>query len=386
MAATETRPRLRFHVLAVPHTITRKDYSACAFTQKVLKFCKMMKARGHTVYHYGHRDSEVDATERIDVMDNSILEKAYGHYDWKREFFKHHTGDLVNQTFNQRAIAAIESRKKPNDFLLMFWGVGHKPVAEAHKNLIAVEPGIGCFNPPAAKFNVFESYAVMHYIYGTLKQEKPGWYDAVIPNYFDLADFEYRETPGDYFLYLGRIVPSKGIEIAVKVTEAIGAKLKIAGQGDFKKQLGFDPPAHVEILGYVEPKARDDLLRGAKALLAPTHYVEPFGGVMVEALLCGTPVITSDWGAFSENNLHGVTGYRCRNMDQFVWAARNIDSISRKACRDWAAANFSVERIAEMYEEYFWSLVDVANGKGFYQINEGRRQLDWLDRKYPCTQ
>ena len=34
---------MRFHCLSVPHTITNEDYSVCAFTQKVLRFCKMMK-------------------------------------------------------------------------------------------------------------------------------------------------------------------------------------------------------------------------------------------------------------------------------------------------------------------------------------------------------
>jgi glycosyltransferase involved in cell wall biosynthesis len=344
----------------------------------------MMKQRGHTVFHYGHKDSTVEADENVAITDDALFKSVYGNYNWKKELFKHSIKDAVNQTFNRRAIEEIGKRKQPNDLLLMFWGLGHKPVGEAHKDLIVVEPGIGCFNPPSAPFNVFESYAVMHYIYGKINQH-PKWYDCVIPNYFDLEDFEYRETPGDYYLYLGRIVPSKGIEIAVRATEAIGAKLIIAGQGDFKKQLHFDPPPHVEIRGYVEPAERDDLLRGARALLAPTHYNEPFGGVMVEALLCGTPVITSDWGAFSENNLHGITGYRCRNMDQFVWACKNIDKISRATCRKWAEDTFSLERVAAMYEEYFWGLMDVQIGKGFYAVNPKREQLDWLTRSYPCS-
>jgi glycosyltransferase involved in cell wall biosynthesis len=223
----------------------------------------------------------------------------------------------------------------------------------------------------------------MNYIYGKEKWE-PKWFDAVIPNYFDLADFEYNDRPGDYFMYLGRITESKGIAIAVEIAKRTGMKLKVAGQGDFKKELGFEPPPHVEVVGYLEPEARDDMLRGARALLAPTHYNEPFGGVTIEALLCGTPIITSDWGAFAENNLHGVTGYRCRTIEQFVWAANNIGKISRAKCRQWAAKNFSLERIGAMYEEYFTSLLTLYTGKGFYQENPGRTELDWLKREYPC--
>ncbi len=382
--AAPSSPPLRFHVLAVPHTVTRKDYSACAYTQKVLKFCKMMTDRGHTVYHYGHADSEVAATEHVPITDNALLEQTYGHYDWKKELFKHNTGDLCNKTFVQRAIVEVGKRKQPHDFLLLFWGIGHEAVAKAHPDLLAVEPGIGCFNRPCTPYSVYESYAVMNYVYGQEKMQ-PRWYDAVVPNYFDLADFTLQTKPGDYLVYLGRVIESKGIRIAVEVAKATGMRLKVAGQGDFKAAVGMDPPDFVELVGYLEPEQRNAFLGGALALLAPTHYNEPFGGVTVEAMLCGTPIITSDWGAFAENNLHGVTGYRCRTMEQFVWAVKHAHRLDRRVCRTFAERNFSLERVALMYEEYFRSLLPVATGKGFYEPNEARRELDWMTRYYPCT-
>ena len=193
-AAKPTRGPFRFHVLAVPHTITRKDYSSCAFTENVLKFCKMMFSRGHTVYHYGHADSTVDATEHIPVMTNEDLKRAYGEYNWKKEMLKHNVNDEANRTFNTRAIEAIKSRKQPGDFLLLFWGIGHAPVAAAHPDLVAVEPGIGCFNRPCTEFSVYVSYSLMNYIYGKENWE-PRWRDAVIPNYFDLAASTPRLRP-----------------------------------------------------------------------------------------------------------------------------------------------------------------------------------------------
>ena len=382
-----SKPPLRFHILCVPHTVTRKDYSACAFTQKALKFCKMMHQRGHIIYHYGHKDSEVECTEHITITDNELFQKAYGHYDWKKELPKHNTSDLCNRTYNERVIVEVGKRKKDKDFLLLFWGIGHADVAKAHPDMISVEPGIGCFNPPSTPFSVYESYAVMNYVYGQERWE-PKWTDAVIPNYFDLEDFKISTKPGEYFMFIGRIIESKGIAIAVEIAKRTGIKLKVAGQGNFKNEIGFEPPPqHVELVGYLEPHQRDEMLRGAKALLAPTHYNEPFGGVTVEALLCGTPIITSDWGAFAENNIHGVTGYRCRNLEQFIWAAKNIDKIDRRECRKFAETNFSLERIAPMFEEYFNSLMPIftSGGKGFYHLNPERKDLDWLRRYYPCS-
>jgi hypothetical protein len=98
--------------------------------------------------------------------------------------------------------------------------------------------------------------------------------------------------------------------------------------------------------------------------------------------MCGTPVITSDWGAFPETVVHGVTGYRCRTLDHYLWAARNIDKINPSTCRYWAEANFSVEKVAPMYEEYFQMLNDVC-GDGWWTRRENRAELEWLRKAYP---
>ena len=113
----------------------------------------------------------------------------------------------------------------------------------------------------------------------------------------------------------------------------------------------------------------------------PTYYLEPFGGVNVEAQLCGTPVITSDWGAFPETVLHGVTGYRCRVFEEFCWAVKNIDRIKHNDCRKWAEQNYSLERVGKMYEEYFQRISHLS-GEGWYEKNPERSELDWLVKYY----
>jgi hypothetical protein len=71
-------------------------------------------------------------------------------------------------------------------------------------------------------------------------------------------------------------------------------------------------------------------------------------------------------------------------MEQFIWACKNIDRISRKDCRDWAVNNFSLERVGRMYEEYFSTVLKVHDGSGgFYADNSDRTDLEWMNRYYP---
>jgi glycosyltransferase involved in cell wall biosynthesis len=375
---------MRFHILGLPHTVSSKEYNACAYTQKVVKFGKMMTERGHTVIHYGHEDSNLICSEHVSVITNEDWEIAYGDYDWRKNFFKFDTNDHAYQTFYKNAIYEIGKRKQTHDFILPFWGSGVRPICDAHNDLIVVEPGIGYAGGHWARWKVWESYAIMHAYYGldavgTCKQD---WYNVVIPNYFDLEDFEYSEVKDDYFLFLGRVYEGKGVHIAIQVTEHIGAKLIIAGQNNLKSMGYTETPKHVEFVGYADIPTRKKLMSKAKAAFVPSMYVEPFGGVQIEMLLSGTPTITTDWGSFSENNINGITGYRCSTFDQFVTAAKNIDKISPKNCRTWGE-NFSLEKVGGLYEEFFQNILNVYTGKGWYEMNSNRENLDFMVKNYP---
>jgi len=373
---------MRFHVLGLPHTVTSKDFVACAYTQKVFKFCKMMTDRGHEVIHYGHEDSNPQATENVSVLTNEDFNIAYGSHDWRKNFFKFDTNDHAYQTFYKNAIVEVGKRKKTNDFILPFWGSGTRPICDAHPDLITVEPGIGYAGGHWSRFKIFESYAILHAYYGleAVGMCKNNFYDVVIPNYFDPDDFTYApETKEDYFLFLGRVYDGKGIQVAIQVTEKIGAKLKIAGQNP--DNLEFPP--HVEFVGYADVEKRRELMSKAKGSFVCSMYLEPFGGVQIENLFSGTPTITTDWGSFTENNIHGITGYRCSTFEEFCWAANNIDKIKPQDCRDWALRNFALEKVAKMYEEYFQSVLNIHGKQGWYEPNDSRQDLDYRVKEYP---
>ena len=386
-AVIVSRPtHLRLHILGVPHTKTNKEHFICPFTELVYGMCQMMTELGHEVYHYGAEGSDVPCTENIEVLSDATQREAYGDFDWRKHYWNYHGNDLAYTTFAENAIKEINKRKAPRDMLLTVSGKHHKGIADA-VDLMTVEYAIG-YEGVFSKYKVFSSYAWMHYIYGLLgskidpKKLQNGsvngqWYDAVIPHYFDPNDFEFREKKEDYFLYLGRLIPRKGPHIAAQTCERIGAKLIVAGQGD-PKSCDLDKP-YVEYVGTVGVKERSELMGKAKALFAPTIYIEPFGMTVVEALLCGTPVISTDWGSFPEIVKHGEVGFRCRTMDDFVWAAKNIDNIKPADCRKYAEDNYSLARVSKMYQEYYFKLQDLF-GEGWYSEHPERKDLNWIRR------
>jgi len=338
-----------------------------AFGTKVAYLGRMLKDMGHRVFFYGVEGSDVPCDEFVQTLDAWKLREAYGE-GWKLGH-KMQRHDKIHNLFNKNTAKAILKRRGRCDLLLLSAGVNHQRIAEKTKIPLAVELGIG-YVGSFAPYRIYESYAWMHFTHGKQGMDNGRFSDCVIPAFFDPDDFTYSKEKEDYYLYLGRIVHRKGVKIAIDTVEAIGGKLKLIGP--HSEAVDLDSPA-IEYLGVVSMEEKRELLSKAKAVFAPTQYLEPFGYVVIEAALSGTPVITTDFGAFSETVRHGVTGYRCRSFEQFIWAARNIDQIKPKDCRDWGM-QFSLEAATPRYAEYFEQLLNMY-GKGWYTRNPTRRDL-----------
>jgi glycosyltransferase involved in cell wall biosynthesis len=118
-------------------------------------------------------------------------------------------------------------------------------------------------------------------------------------------------------------------------------------------------------------------MSGAAAFWCPTIYFEPFGLIAIEAQCCGTPVICTDRGGFTETVLHGVTGYRCHTKTDAETAVANLGKIDPHVCRQWVMGNFTTDRAAEKYDEYFRKIATDPDAPC---------DLGWLSRTYPSPQ
>jgi glycosyltransferase involved in cell wall biosynthesis len=349
---------MRFHVVSLPHTQTTKDFTACAFTEKVRKFCIMMKSLGHTVYLYAGEENEAPCDELITCISEAERLKHVG--DKHYIFASFDYSIPVWRKFNANVIEGIKSRAQGTDFICVMGGLAHKEIADALPHMITVEFGIG-YGGTFAKYRVWESYAWMHTCYGAAARnpnEADGfWYDEVIPSYIEPELFPFRDQKDDYYLFMGRLTGRKGYQVAVDVCKHLGKRLLIAGQGE--------PPDYGEYVGIVGHEERGKLMAGAIATFVPTIYVEPFGTVVIESQACGTPVLSTDWGAFTETVQSGFNGYRCRSFAEFIKGAEDCKTLDHKAISEHAIKTYGLEPIGLRYEEYFTRLSTLWD-KGWY--------------------
>lgn len=349
-----------FHVIGLPHTQTTKEYTSCAFTAKVIGFCKMMKSLGHTVYLYAGEENTAPCDELITCITEEQRQEAVGE--------KHYTSASFDtklphwKIFNSNAINEIKKRVGKKDFLCFIGGTSHKPIADEFPSHMSVEFGIG-YGATFAKYRVWESYAWMHSQYSSYIDPTAAngiFFDEVIPGYIDEDDFDFQKEKSDYYLYLGRLIDRKGFSIAVDVCKKLNKRLIIAGPGT--------PPEYGEYVGVVGVEERSKLMSGAIALFAPTLYIEPFGNIVPEAHFCGTPTITTDWGAFTETNVDGITGYRCRTFQEFCDATEMVKSLDNSLIRNRAMDTYSLKATAPKYDKYFRKLMTLWED-GWYTLN-----------------
>jgi glycosyltransferase involved in cell wall biosynthesis len=176
--------------------------------------------------------------------------------------------------------------------------------------------------------------------------------------------------PGEYFAFLGRVSPEKGVDRAIQIAKRLGVPLKIAAKIDladaeyFQTQIvpQLDPP-RVEFIGEIGESEKGEFLGRARALLFPIDWPEPFGLVIIEAMACGTPVVAMRHGSVPELIDQGIAGFHVDSLDDAVNAAARITQLDRRACRAAFERRFSAARMARDYVAVYEDLIDGAKAR-----------------------
>lgn len=196
-----------------------------------------------------------------------------------------------------------------------------------------------------------------------LAEIHPHWVGTVY-NAVPVRDFPFSPTPGDYFLFLGRINTDKRPDWAIEIAKRTNTPLKIAAKVDpydqayYEAEIKplFDHPL-VEFVGEVNEEEKRELLVNARALLFPIDWPEPFGMVQIEAMACGTPVLAMRRGAVPEVIDHGITGLVGDSLEELIALAPRLVELDRLKIRQVVARRFSAEAMATGYEAVYRRLI-----------------------------
>jgi glycosyltransferase involved in cell wall biosynthesis len=184
----------------------------------------------------------------------------------------------------------------------------------------------------------------------------------VVHHGLDIDLYEANTERGDWLAFVGRLAPEKGPHLAIDAAVAAGLPLRIGGRPHWVNEAYFEGELKprlaragelVDWHGEVALAPKLELLRGARATLFPIQWEEPFGLVMIESMLLGTPVIAFRRGATPEVIDEGITGFIVNDVAEMVDRILHIDAIDRKGCRRRAQQRWSSVRMARDYERVY---------------------------------
>lgn len=190
---------------------------------------------------------------------------------------------------------------------------------------------------------------------------------ATVYNGIDPNTYEFHEKPQDppYLAFLGRLSPEKGPHLAIEIAKRSGWHLKIAGKVDVVDREFFETEIkphidgkQIEYLGEANHAQKSEIMGNAVATLFPITWREPFGLVMVESMVVGTPVIAMNMGSTPEIIAHGQTGFLCSSVEECVAAIDKSAQLNRRRCREYVVQNFSGQRMAQGYEAVYQQILE----------------------------
>jgi len=167
--------------------------------------------------------------------------------------------------------------------------------------------------------------------------------------------YQFHQKHEGYLAFLGRMSPEKSPDVAIRIAQSLGMPLRMAAKVDpidrefFESEIApllTDPL--IRFIGEITDSEKAEFLGNACAAVCP-FQPESFGLVLIEALACGTPVVTYHHGSFPELIDHETTGFLCTDEHEMVQAVRRLGEIDRTQCRRAFEERFTAERMTKEY-------------------------------------
>ena len=183
----------------------------------------------------------------------------------------------------------------------------------------------------------------------------------VVSNGIDMKKFGFKNNNSSHALFVGRITPEKGADIAVEA--CLKAKKRLVLIGDipndkiskdfWRKKIEPHVGKLIEYCGHKSPDVVKKYYQQAELLIFSSRAEESFGLSIIESLACGTPVISFDKGVASEAIINNFNGFIVKNKKDIVKFIPLVKNIKRKNCRDSVLQKFSIQSMVDNYEKIY---------------------------------
>ena len=204
----------------------------------------------------------------------------------------------------------------------------------------------------------------------------------VVPNPIVADDWPLVSDKQPYLLWVGRMTPEKGPHCAIRAARLAGMPLVLAGPVQPGQHAFFAREIEPEIdgrqvryVGEIAGERKRRLFSRARALLMPIRWPEPFGMVMLEAMVCGTPVIAFPEGAARELVIPQETGMLVADECEMARACQRVGAIDPVGCRQSIVRRCDVRMVANLYERVYRQ-VCAQSGRGNGHLGDHRRRVD----------
>jgi glycosyltransferase involved in cell wall biosynthesis len=311
--------------------------------------CAGLTARGHDVTLFAPPGSSSDA----EVV--TLLDEAHPDEIQKAQFESDHVA---------RAFGAIdEAAERGEPYDVVHDHVGHTALAMADRLTAPLVHTLhGPFTEDACRF--YAEHGPKACIVGISRAqldsgpaEMGG--GRVVHNPIETSEWPFSAEKDDYVLWIGRMSPDKGPHRAIAAAREAGVRLLLAGPVQpgqdefFAEEVEPALGDGIEYVGEADAERKRELYLHARALLMPIRWPEPFGLVMVESLVCGTPVIAFPEGSVPEVVRDGVTGFVVDDEHAMAEAIGRAGDLDPEACRRDCEERFSVEAVVRGYEDVY---------------------------------
>jgi glycosyltransferase involved in cell wall biosynthesis len=189
-------------------------------------------------------------------------------------------------------------------------------------------------------------------------------YIANVYHGIDVSSFDFNPHPQDYLAFLSRMSPEKGPIEAIEIARHTGKKLIMAAKVDQDDRKFFTEQVEpwidgqqIQFIGEVNHQQKVELLKNAQALLAPIQWDEPFGLYFIEAMACGTPILSIRRGSTPEIIEDTVTGLLADSASHLAQLVPEVTNLDRAVIRDTAEKRFTISSMVDGYEQAYAKLL-----------------------------